>query len=152
LITRIHFSAQQIQGICSYYYDYKHPVTAVELNRCYYNAMVDSPRQESSNKCRDGRPTCQDCRETPVDQIKSVHFTLCQKPWNCPQWTGLSDATKQLCRSLHAEWFRIRDDLEKSIAIKHGAVLSKPSGQLMPEVFHGYCKERGGYIPIRVNY
>ena len=30
-----YFGAQQIQGICSYYYDYLHPGTAVELNRCY---------------------------------------------------------------------------------------------------------------------
>ena len=126
----------------------------MELNRCYYNAMVDSPRQEKTNKCRDGKETCQDCRETPVDEVKSVHFTLCQKPWHCPQWYGSSDEKLDLCKKLHGEWFRIRDDLEKSIAKKHGAEHKNPGGKHSPEIFRGYCKGRGGgaYIPIMVDY
>lgn len=141
-----YFGAQQIQGICSFYYDYRHPGTGVELNRCYYNAMADSPRQGGpSGKCRDGRDECQDCTETPIEEIKSVHFTLCSKPWKCP---GLVD-TKEICAKFHKEWFRIREDLDRKNAIQMGREYTKPSGNYKPEVFHGYCKRNGerGYTP-----
>ena len=41
-----YFGAQQIQGIVSFYYDYYHTNTGIELNRCYINAMAvaDAPR------------------------------------------------------------------------------------------------------------
>ncbi|KAL9187354.1 hypothetical protein ACHAXT_001457 [Thalassiosira profunda] len=127
-----YFGAQQIQGICSFYYDYRHPGTAVELNRCYYNAMADSPRQAAKGKtepgkCRDGRDECQDCRETPLEEVKSVHFTLCSKPWKCPIWAGQTDLTKDICAKFHSEWFRIREDLDKSIALAEGEAYKNPA-------------------------
>lgn len=145
-----YFGAQQIQGICSYYYDYKHPGTAVELNKCFYNAMADSPRQSKTNKCRDGKEDCQDCREVHIEEVKSVHFTLCAKPWKCPMWAGQSDLTKDICKKFHAEWFRVREDLDRDRALKKGAAYKNPGGTYKPEVFHGYCKSNGerGYIPI----
>mmetsp|Transcript_20190 Transcript_20190/g.43876 ORF Transcript_20190/g.43876 Transcript_20190/m.43876 type:complete len:476 (-) Transcript_20190:37-1464(-) len=141
-----YFGAQQIQGICSFYYDYRHPNTGVELNRCYYNAMADAPRPSSgknAGKCRDGRDDCQDCRDTPIEQVKSVHFTLCLKPWKCP-------TARDICAKFHQEWFRIRDDLERKESLQVGREYKKPGGKHMPEVFHGYCKGSGerGYIPI----
>eukprot|EP00555_Chaetoceros_dichaeta_P010586 CAMPEP_0198257998 /NCGR_PEP_ID=MMETSP1447-20131203/7527_1 /TAXON_ID=420782 /ORGANISM="Chaetoceros dichaeta, Strain CCMP1751" /LENGTH=351 /DNA_ID=CAMNT_0043945015 /DNA_START=160 /DNA_END=1212 /DNA_ORIENTATION=+ len=83
-----YFGAQQIQGLCSYFYDGLHPGTAVELDRCIYNSMNDSPYKEKKNGenkgknfCIDGKSTCDDCRETDFSLIKSAHFTLCAKPW-----------------------------------------------------------------------
>lgn len=145
-----YFGAQQIQGICSFYYGYKHPGTGVELNRCYYNAMADAPRQSSSGKCRDGREECQDCRETPIEEVKSVHFTLCSKPWKCPLWVGQNGATKNICAEFHQEWFRIREDLERKTAAEEEMEYKNPGGTYKPEVFHGYCRSNGerGYIPI----
>ena len=141
-----YFGAQQIQGICSYYYDYLHPGTAVELNRCYYNAMTDAPRQ-NNGKCRDGREECQDCREVDVADIKSVHFTLCKKPWHCPEFFGMETKAQNICERLHAEWFRIRDDLDKKLA---GRDYKNPDAKHRPEIFRGYCKSGGGrgYIPL----
>lgn len=140
------FGAQQIQGICLYFYDARHPGTGVELNRCYYNNMADDPRQTSSGMCRDGHDECQDCRDTPIEEVKSVHFTLCSKPWKCPSWHPGSI----LCAKFHYEWFRIRKDLERSLALQNGVEYKSPNGKYKPEVFHGYCKRSGGggYIPI----
>lgn len=140
-----YFGAQQIQGICSYFYDARHPGTGVELNRCYYNNMADEPRQTSSGKCRDGKEDCQDCRDTPIEAIKSVHFTLCSKPWKCPTWHEGS-----ICAKFHHEWFRIRKDFDRSKATQNGEEYSRPNGNYKPEVFHGYCKRSGdrGYVPI----
>ena len=149
-----YFGAQQIQGICSYYYDYKHPGTGVELNRCYYNAMADSARQSSSGKCRDGRDDCQDCTITPIEDVKSVHFTLCSKPWKCPGGTTGNSNTKTICAKFHAEWFRIREHLERKTAMEEGREYSNPGGSYKPEIFHGYCKSNGerGYIPLRQQF
>ncbi len=140
-----YFGAQQIQGICSYFYDARHPGTGVELNRCYYNNMADEPRQTSSGKCRDGRDNCQDCRDTRIEEIKSVHFTLCSKPWKCPAWHKGS-----ICAKFHSEWFRIREDLDRNRARRNGEEYRSPNGNYNPEVFHGYCKRSGdrGYIPL----
>lgn len=140
-----YFGAQQIQGICSFYYDYRHPGTAVELNKCYYNAMADEARQKSSGKCRDGREECQDCTITPIEDIYSVHFTLCSKPWKCP-----IAGTSGICAKFHKEWFRIRKDLERKKALQEGRQFVDPGGTYHPEIFHGYCKSNGerGYIKI----
>jgi hypothetical protein len=148
-----YFGAQQIQGICSYFYDYKHPGTGVELNKCYYNVMGDLPRGKNG-KCRDGREECQDCRDVPVEEIYSVHFTLCQKPWICPTWYALPDKTTEFCKKFHAEWYRIREDLERVRALRRngeGEVVEhvNPNGEHMPEIFRGFCKSGREYIPIK---
>ena len=156
-----YFGAQQIQGICSYFYDHQHPGSGVELNKCYYNVMADSPRQEKTEKCRDGHKDCQDCRDTPLEEIYSVHFTLCQKPWKCPQFYGVPDKTKDICKKFHGEWFRIREDLERVRALERrdgnsggeGEVVeyAKPKGEHMPEIFRGFCQsgQERGYIPLQ---
>ena len=124
----------------------------MELNKCYYNAMADSPRQgEGPNgKCRDGKADCQDCRLTPIEEITSVHFTLCTKPWKCPYWVGQSDKTKDICAKFHGEWFRIRQDYDMRRALEEGMEYKVPEGKHKPEVFRGYCTSNGerGYIPI----
>jgi hypothetical protein len=142
-----YFGAQQIQGICSYFYDGLHPGTGVELNRCIYNSMADSPFRRDNHgveKCLDGRDSCEDCRETNSSDIKSVHFTLCQKPWICPTWSW----DEKLCKYFHSEWFRIRLDFEQSIGIQGNNI-----GQHYPDVYKGYCTSQGqqGYIPLTLS-
>ena len=156
-----YYGELQIQGIVPYFYEYKHPGTAVELNRCYYNVMADPPRKEEMyrkgkddktvGKCRDGREECQDCRDVPLDEIYSLHFTVCGKPWHCqilPEWP-LEGKTKEVCPKYHGEWYRIREDLEKARAKKSEYV--KPKGRHMPETFRGFCKReyQRGYIPAQ---
>jgi len=139
------YGSLTFQGIVPYYYDELHPDTAVELNRCYYNAMADNPRDKKtvndvvSGKCRDGREVCEDCREIDIGDISTAHFTLCQKPWSClPHSQDMLQ--HRLCRRLHHEWFKVRADLEG----KNG------SGNYQPDQFFGFCNSSGGrgYIPI----
>ena len=143
-----YYGAQQIQGICSYFYDDKHPGTGVELNKCYYNAMADPPRQKRSGRCRDGRQECQDCRDVPLEEIYSLHFTECHKPWICPRF-GTSSG-QDICQKFHGEWYRIREDLERVRALERQREYVQPNGGHMPEIFRGYCNSYSpkGYIPL----
>ena len=141
------YGSLTFQGIVPYYYDELHPNTAVELNRCYYNAMADNPRDQRtvndvvSGNCRDGRDDCEDCREIDVGEITTAHFTLCQKPWSCLPHNQ-DQLQHRLCRKLHHEWFRVRADLEG----KSG------DGKFDPDQFFGFCNHSGGrgYISIKV--
>ena len=155
-----YFGAQQIQGICSLYYDKLHPGTGVELNRCYYNAMADAPRDGREGRCRDGKEECQDCRDTPIGEIRSVHFTLCSKPWKCPILKrgngrgGGDGVVRDICAEFHSEWFRIREDLDRTMAMGDGGKMyTNPGGAYMPGIFRGYCNgpHERGYIPIGGN-
>mmetsp|Transcript_20440 Transcript_20440/g.30398 ORF Transcript_20440/g.30398 Transcript_20440/m.30398 type:complete len:465 (-) Transcript_20440:184-1578(-) len=145
-----YFGAQQIQGLCAYYYDHLHPGEAAELNRCYFNAMADKPIQQSSGKCRTGEDVCEDCSTKDVSDLYSVHFTLCQKPWLCRSPSGL-------CTEMHHEWFRMRKDMDDSHFQQHQLegkeeVDQIASGNYRPEQFLGYCNGAGntGYIPVKV--
>ena len=129
------YGAAQIQGFLAYYYSVVHPENVVELNRCRYNTMVyDEPK----SAC----PACEDCRTTPLDQIKSVHFTTCQKPWACK----LPDFGKppEMCRHVQHLWFQLRRDLEmkwKQIPQERNPVTSGTDYTL------GYC-QNGTYRPM----
>jgi hypothetical protein len=145
-----YYGAQQIQGLCSYFFEGLHPGTAVELNRCIYNNMSDNPRgkrrdndPESVAECRDGKPTCEDCRETPMENVKSVHFTLCQKPWICPLYV-LRDG---LCKKFHSKWFEIRKLWEESNGV---STPDEDEIKFHVDVFHGYCTGNGKrhYKPV----
>ena len=48
------------------------------------------------------------CSALAVEELATVHFTLCQKPWDCKP----SGAPQ--CASLHAAWWRARADLERA--------------------------------------
>lgn len=81
------YGSMTFQGIIPYYYDYLHPGTAVELNRCVYNQMCDNPRDKRTiddvvhGNCRTGETDCEDCRSRPLEDVITSHFTLCQKPY-----------------------------------------------------------------------
>ena len=145
-----YYGAQQIQGIASYFYDHLHPGTAVELNRCVYNSMADNPRSSETDgsKCRDGRELCEDCRGRPMDDIRSIHFTLCQKPWLCTHFdeNGKYSTTGKMCNKFHHEWHRVRSDLEAWLELDN----VKSSGNHKAAHFYGHCNHAGkrGYIPL----
>lgn len=75
------WGSAQIQGFLSYFYGEIRPKNAVELNRCIYNTMVDDDPFKDG-KCRTGEETCEDCRETPLSDMITVHLTTCWKPWH----------------------------------------------------------------------
>eukprot|EP00978_Attheya_sp_CCMP212_P008839 scaffold20780_cov53-Attheya_sp.AAC.6 len=151
------WGGRQIQGICAYMFGEKYPNKSVELNRCVYNNMADDPRMDEADpntglrQCKTLQDECQDCRETPITEIKLVHFTICGKPWKC------SSDSDGICTELHHEWFRMRKDFEswRSPLLQHNGtkdITEGPpvSGTYRPEVFHGFCSEAGdtGYIPL----
>ena len=143
-----YWGAQQIQGLCSYYYDGIHPGTAVELNRCYYNQMVDNPKNGESGdgECRDGRDECQDCRETKIEEIHSAHFTQdCGKPWEC------RSNLKPLCRELVKEWHITRRKWD-NFTSGDLTVPIHSKGKMSPETYFGNCNGAGArnYIPFQL--
>ena len=82
------YGSMTIQGLLPYFFEALRLGNAVELNRCIHNQMSDNPRtkdakpgEEDQGKCRTGQSKCEDCRESEVDDIVSVHYTVCQKPW-----------------------------------------------------------------------
>ena len=143
-----YWGAQQIQGLCSYYYDGIHPGTAVELNRCYYNQMVDNPKNGESGdgECRDGRDECQDCRETKIEDIYSAHFTQdCGKPWEC------RSNLKPLCRELIKAWHITRRKWD-NFTSGDLTVPIHSKGKMSPETYFGNCNGAGArnYIPFQL--
>jgi hypothetical protein len=139
-----YWGATQIQGFLSYVYGEYYPDRAVELNRCIYNSMInDDPYHSKTGHCRTQEASCQDCRETPVDQIRTIHLTTCRKPWECP---FLRPPQPLLCREAHKAWFEIRRSLEESWnqeTPKHG---------WHKEWTLGYCKKVTArtrhYVPL----
>mmetsp|Transcript_207 Transcript_207/g.477 ORF Transcript_207/g.477 Transcript_207/m.477 type:complete len:500 (-) Transcript_207:321-1820(-) len=164
------YGSMTFQGIIPYFYDHLHPGTGVELNPCVYNNMAHNPRDKAtkndivSGRCRDGynRPDkhdeCEDCRSRPFGDVFTTHFTLCQKPWECLPQSG-DRIQERLCRKFHAEWYRVREDLEtkmwgrKSVQLTNAdEVVKLRGGRYQTEHFRGYCKQHGknGYIKVDI--
>ena len=102
------------QGVVPFYYEKvadSRRFPAMEVDRCIYDNMVDDPINPPPRK--GGR----DCRATPLADIKNVHFTLCQKPWNCgwPEQPG--DEKQHLCKSLHGRWMELREKIMAKLSI-----------------------------------
>eukprot|EP01038_Epipyxis_sp_PR26KG_P010758 gene10758-14448_t len=84
-----------IQGVLPYYYNIiTQPYRSTKLDRCYYNTMADT----------------EPCSTQKIEELKSAHFTVCQKPWGCLKdgW-GVG---KRLCEDLHRKWFELRNEAE----------------------------------------
>lgn len=146
------YGSAQIQGIIAYFYGHVHPRTAVELNRCVVNNMVDRPFDKEGT-CRTPRQddgSCEDCRETHVSDILSTHFTICGKPWKC------HNHEETLCKATHKEWFKVRWELERkwqkvSFSYNSSAIQSTSQDNDMPWIVNGnwsFCSGRGGYLPM----
>ena len=146
------YGSMTFQGIIPYYYNFVHPHSGLELNRCYVNTMADNPRTKKTvnnvvqGPCRTGQSeeSCQDCRTVPLSQIYSVHYTICQKPWNCLSHHQ-NVIQHDLCRNLTHEWYHLRYDYQN---------FEKGEGTYNEEQFFGYCRHSGsqGYIPIPKQY
>ena len=54
-----------------------------------------------------------ECLTQTLDEIKSAHFTICQKPWNCEK-----QYVNPLCRKLHLRWYELRKGAEEFYGIK----------------------------------
>jgi hypothetical protein len=168
------------QGVVAYYYDQFRPNTAVELDLCRWNQVVADVMwrgpervEQYNNTCRDHHLneveqkrtdlTCEDCRVTPIDELKTIHYTACKKPWECQvpnpriprdksQVYRLSQLTNiTTCMHLHQKWFGLRLDYEEQLqAATNGEVMAaKRTGTKDPEFFLGYCSGNN-YIPMNL--
>ena len=81
-----------VQGILPYYYNrVTAPNRSQIIDRCIYNTMADSD----------------ECLKRSISEVKSAHFTVCQKPWMC-----YKTYYNSLCEDLHKSWFQLRRDAE----------------------------------------
>lgn len=73
-----YWGGMTVQGVLPYYYfRVTQPNRTQIVDRCYYNTMADTP----------------ECSTQKTSELKSAHFTVCQKPWTCsPYRTRLCDA------------------------------------------------------------
>ncbi len=93
------------------------------LDRCIYNTMADS----------------KECLKKNINEIKTAHFTICQKPWTCYKWGGINPANPNpnsvsnsnssgnkecvmpncnpLCKDLLQQWFVLRKEAEEFYGI-----------------------------------
>ena len=156
------YGGMTIQGLLPYYFRHVRPSFGREVRACVYNNMASNPRDAGGfgkGACRDGtRPDaagqytgsiaagdCDDCRLTDVEDVKVVHFTICQKPWTCH---GASTGCYYcpICAKFHREWFLIREEFEG----ENGVDLGRYDGTVKDR--RGMCKTTGehGYVPIDV--
>ena len=146
--------AKAMQGLMAYYYDIHVPGTWVELNNCRYNAVRAIVTKRG--KCLSGRSTCEDCRTTKIEDIYSIHYTACRKPWSCIA-SKADDPTNQYprknsmpvdivhfdqCMESRRVWHEYRRDLESKLydLTKDEGVLRGNAGEYNKEYFLGHCK------------
>ena len=176
--------AMAYQGVVAYYYDVLSPNTAVELNVCRWNQVAadvihrgPEKMEEHHLQCRehprkkllDGKPDfasnteCEDCRNTPIEFVKTVHYTACKKPWECKLAHPRNPRDKKqkyrlqnlvnvtMCMDLVREWFALRKDFEDELRIASGgkAELSFREGAFQSQYFLGYCSAEGKYLPMK---
>lgn len=162
----------------AYFYDEVRPNTWVELNQCRFNHMgMDvlyrsapsfMPRHPKRGQCRNDLDECEDCQTTSLDQIYSIHFTQCRKPWNCIGEGSKNSTHAQSkgsmspipedsvildhCLELQQTWHSYRTELEEQLfaltgddSLKNGTV-----GDYKKQIFQGHCRDYGGasYLPI----
>ena len=134
------YGAAQIQGFLAYIYAELYPENAVELNRCIYNTMVYEEPLDERGKCRTEEDICEDCRITPLQDMKLVHYAMCQDPWYC-QLPTFGQPPKR-CQDVLTEWFRVRRGLEQKLG--HAVPHYESTDWTL-----GYCPN-GTYSPMRV--
>jgi len=125
------YGGQTFQGVIPYYFQYVHKDAKGpedekkywrEADSCIYNNMGDNTNEKGrdqatilfvgarSNPGPNHNPNHNPNQATvPVKEVKTAHFTVCQKPWDfC--WIGQG---KPLCQEFHEEWWKVRNQLEK---------------------------------------
>jgi len=168
--------AMAMQGLVAYYYDHVRKDNAVELNQCRHNHMgMDvryrhppnyTPRyvkKEFIGGCRNALEYCEDCMVTDFENIYSVHYTMCRKPWQCiakPD-DGITDCKKGKCLDTNVvnvehcyevikEWHKLRTEVEEELLKMTGdeTIVEGQKGDYKNDIFMGHCNDDGndGYL------
>ena len=134
-----HYGSPRMSGTLNWYYSHLHPTQKVELNRCYFNQMADTPLDYSW--CKKLPRGCQNCAATDLKEVYSAHFTsMCTKPWQCQK-----QLASPLCQGLHDAWHRVRVDLESSLS---GLRKQHDADVVGASFYAGHCKADGTYSPL----
>jgi hypothetical protein len=148
--------AKAMQGLIAYYYDHIRPGNWVELNQCRYNHM--GMNLKVNGKCRNNQVQCEDCMDTPMEEIYNIHFTKCRKPWSCIGEVGKGvtflpegEIHADHCLALHKVWHDHRSDLEQQLLALTGDT-DIDTGRMglykKESSFQGHCGAHGAYLPI----
>lgn len=163
--------AMAMQGLMSYYYEFVRPEHAVELNQCRYNWMGMDVRYRAQpafypkrypdlvGTCRNYRDECEDCMNVDLNLVKSVHYTVCRKPWNCVSEGfekgryangdkgAIDTLTGKLepCLEMVKRWHEYRTDFEKKLynVTKDESILEGSKGDFKQSLFQGHCTGEG---------
>jgi hypothetical protein len=156
--------AKAMQGLIAYYYDVFVPGTWVELNNCRHNAVSASVVKKG--ECKNGQASCEDCRYTSVQNLTSIHYTACRKPWTCIATKSNDPMNKldrkntipmdivdfQQCMERQAVWHDMRTDLEDKLyaLTKDERVRAGQKGNYNQEYFRGHCTQdqSKGYLQM----
>jgi len=157
--------AMAMQGLMAYYYDVIAPGTSVELNNCRYNSVAATVRKKGLCQ-RDGGKVCEDCMTTAIEDIYSIHYTACRKPWSCIN-RRTDDKTNTFhrkysipvnivnydhCMDALKVWHDVRRDLEVKLyaLTKDDDIKKGRQGSYNLEFFLGHCAEdqSKGYLRI----
>jgi len=88
------WGGQTVQGLLAYYYSMVEPDKGLAIDPCRYNSMA----------------TTKECKDYPWEQVASIHYTYCQKPWKCHRTEGI-------CEPMHNFWWKTRQNLEEAQGI-----------------------------------
>ena len=79
-------------------------------------------------KCRDNREICEQCMNTSLEDIYSIHYSPCGNPWNCMTKERIGDVKEfkvaiglvdfDHCSKLYRQWHELRSDLENELLSK----------------------------------
>lgn len=95
-----YWGGMTVQGILPYYYfRISNPNRTLIVDRCYYNTMADT----------------EPCSVQQLPELRSAHFTVCQKPWNC-----MKGHVNRLCKDLHEHWLLLRSEAEAFYGVSDG--------------------------------
>jgi hypothetical protein len=83
------YGGQTFQGVIPYFYQHLKGGKWQEVDSCIYDSMAAATNSE-------GRVQ----HTVPFKEVKTFHFTLCQKPWGC--FTASEDRPEHvLCKAMH---------------------------------------------------
>jgi len=142
------------KGLLGFYFSKIHPKTSMELDRCVYNTVGDSPKSlvEGEHLCRDSRETCEDCRNKKLVDLKTVNLSICRKPWQCHLHPEDNEYFA-FCREVMVEWFKVREQVENGWEDNvDGYTKSSGEGNYHPLYFRHSCDSKGekGYINMNM--
>jgi hypothetical protein len=139
----------QIQGLLGYYYSFVQPDHGLELHHCYYNNILDNPTFNGTMCTMSDMEECTDCRITPPSQVKISHPIFCHKPWSCPKWgQGQTFKRSSSCRWYLNKWYSTRKVVEEEWSVTQSWNKTIPRGDLLTDIFLGYCHENRTVIPM----